>query len=196
MGLLSIVIDVQLGKNRSLAFWRQQRANSVNDLTMKPKRIGTTTLPIERVIQLSPHRSHGQRIVVVANVLAKLLCRRFLRSEEPVELNGRGLNGREKDLALIATHAKPGAKNGRLGKALIQPMKGTTIWAANIEVAKVVNLPSRIKGTTCQWKCKWSLWRLGPERGSQHLILEDHTKIYTYIVRGIQIKNKTSPGRG
>ena len=53
MGLLSIVIDVQLGKNRSLAFWRQQRANSVNDLTIKPKRIGTTTLPIERVIQLS-----------------------------------------------------------------------------------------------------------------------------------------------
>ena len=78
-----------------------------------------------------------------------------MRSEEPVELNGRGLNGREKDLALIAAHAKPGAKDGRLGKALIQPMKGTTIWAANIEVAKVVNLPSRIKGKVCRRKSRW-----------------------------------------
>ena len=83
-----------------------------------------------------------------------------MRSEEPVELNGRGLNGREKDLALIATHAKL-AKDGRLGKALIQPMKGTTIWAANIEVAKVVNLPSRIKGKACRRKSRWrSRWKL------------------------------------
>ena len=68
---------------------------------MKPERIGTTTLPVERVIQLSPYRSHGQRIVVVVNVLAELLCRRFLGSEEAVKLNGRVLNRREKDLALI-----------------------------------------------------------------------------------------------
>ena len=60
------------------------------------------------------------------------------------------LEGGERDLALIATHAKLGVEHGRLGKALIQPMQGTTIWAANIKVAKVVNLPSRIKGTACQ----------------------------------------------
>ena len=67
------------------------------------------------------------------------------------------LKGRERDFALIATHAKLGANHGRLRKALIQPMKGSTIWAANIELAKVVNLPSRIKGTACQRKSKWRL---------------------------------------
>ena len=34
-------------------------------------------------------------------------------------------------------------------------MKGTTIWAANIEVSKVVDLPSRIKGVVCQRKNRW-----------------------------------------
>ena len=75
-------------------------------------------------------------------------------------------------------------------------MKGTTIWAANIEVAKVVHLPSRIKGTMCQRNARWSLWRLRLERSGQHLILEDNTNIYTYIVRRMQIKNKTSWRRG
>ena len=81
----------------------------------------------------------------------------ILGSEEPVELNGRGLSGRENDLALIAAHAKLGANERRAGEALIHPMKCTTIWAANIKITKVVNLPSRIKGTACQRKSKWRL---------------------------------------
>ena len=79
MGLQSIVMDVKLGKNRSMALWRQQRPSSVNELAMKPKRVGTSSLPVKSVIQLSTHRSHGKRIVVVANVLTKLLPRKFLR---------------------------------------------------------------------------------------------------------------------
>ena len=94
MGLLSIVMDVQLSKYRSQALWRQQRPNSVNDLPMKPKRVRPSSLPVESVIQLSPHRSHGKRIVVIANVLTKLLPIMLLRMQELVELNERMLKRR------------------------------------------------------------------------------------------------------
>ena len=73
-----------------------------------------------------------------------------MRCEKVVKLNGRTLNRREKDLALIAAHAKLGIDEGRLGKTLIHPMKCTTIWAVNIEMTKVMNLPGRIKGKACQ----------------------------------------------
>ena len=84
------------------------------------------------------------------NVLVELLSRKFLGSEEAVKLNGRMLNRRKKDLALIAAHAKFGIDEGRLGEMLIHPIKCTTIWAVNIEMTKVMNLPGRIKGEVCQ----------------------------------------------
>ena len=82
MGLLSTIIDVELRIDRGLDLWRHKRTNSVNELSMQPKRVRPSTLLVERVIQLSPHISHGKGIVVVANVLAKLLAKRLLRVQE------------------------------------------------------------------------------------------------------------------
>jgi hypothetical protein len=131
MSLLSIVMNVELGKDSSLRVWRQKGTNSVDELSMKPERIRSST-SVESVIQLATNRSHGKCIVVVANVLAKLLASIFSGSEELEELKRRALDRREVYLSLIAAHPKLGMEKGRADQALNQPMKGTTIWAGNI----------------------------------------------------------------
>jgi hypothetical protein len=47
---------------------------------------------------------------------------------------------------LIATHAKLGIDVRRVRKGLSSPMKGMARRTLNIHLAKVMNLPSRIKG--------------------------------------------------
>jgi hypothetical protein len=59
------------------------------------------------------------------------------------------LKRRKGDLATIATHAKLGIAEGRMGKSLSYPMKGITVRAQNIHVPKAVNIPSRIKRVAC-----------------------------------------------
>jgi hypothetical protein len=153
MSLLSIVMDVELGKDSSLRVWWQQRTNSVDELSMEPERVRPST-SVERVIQLATDRGHGKGIVVVANALAKVLASMLLGSEELEELKRRRLQRREGNLSLIAAHPKLGIEKGRLGQALIQPMKGPTMRAVNIEGTKVMNLPSRIKRQTCHGKLR------------------------------------------
>jgi hypothetical protein len=88
MSLLSIIMNVELGKDSSLRVWRQKGTNSVDELSMKPERIRSST-SVESVIQLATNRSHGKCIVVVVNALAKLLASIFLGSEELEELKRR-----------------------------------------------------------------------------------------------------------
>ena len=66
----SRIMDVQLRIHRIIAISGEERANLVNELPMELVGVRGTTI-IDRVIQLSPNRSHGQSIVVLVNVLAK-----------------------------------------------------------------------------------------------------------------------------
>ena len=49
------------------------------------------------------------------------------------------------NLALIATHAKSGVVDCRVGKGFSSPMKGMARRTLNVHLPKGVNLPSRIK---------------------------------------------------
>ena len=66
----SRIMDVQLRIHRVVTISGEERANSVNELSMELEGVRGMAI-IDRVIQLSANRSHGQSIVVLANVLAK-----------------------------------------------------------------------------------------------------------------------------
>jgi hypothetical protein len=55
---------------------------------------------------------------------------------------------------LIAAHAKLLIVNGRGGEGFGFPMKSVTKRAFNVHLPKAMNLPGRIKGTTCNGDLK------------------------------------------
>jgi hypothetical protein len=135
----------------------------MNELSMKPKRVGCMTTTIERVIHCSSNRGKGQNLVVVADVCMKAPSNWILRSEKMIELWGRSLKIIWFDFALITACAKLWSYFGGIGQTLIQPMKSMAKDTLSIQSFKVMNNPSvMIKRTVCNRKMlllqRWWWW--------------------------------------
>ena len=107
---------------------------------------------VDRRVSCFANRSHGQCIVVEKDALMKGRTNWIAASEEMVEIMWDVAKRRERDLALIATHAKLDISIRRGGEFFIFPMKGMARRTFNIHLSKAVNLPSRIKRTACNGK--------------------------------------------
>jgi len=92
----------------------------------------------------------------------------ILMSKKPIKLRRDGIMIGGFDFALITAYAKLGIYFGGVGKALIQPKKGTAESALNIHCFEVMNNPSRTKWTACKrdilhrqrwrWRQRWRRW--------------------------------------
>ena len=145
----SWVINVELGVDRSNSFRWQKRASPMYEFTMKPINPRTTTSLIERLIHLSPYRSHGQSTVVIANMSAKGPYRLILKGKKLKELIRRMKKIIKSDFATKTAFAKLRMPCRRVCKVLRHPMKSMTKGALHIHVTQIMNMPVRIKGVAC-----------------------------------------------
>jgi hypothetical protein len=102
------VMDIKLGVGEISTLERDDRASIMDELSMQDIRIRAATTLIDRIICCFANRSHGQGIVVKEDKAMKGRANRIVASEEVVELMWNLLKWRERDLALIAAHAKLG----------------------------------------------------------------------------------------
>ena len=119
----------------------------MNELSTQDKRVGATTILIDRMISCFANRSHGQGIVVKKDALVKIRTTWILASEKTIKILWNLLKLGKLNLALIATHAKLGIIVRGLRKGFSSPTKGMARRAFNIHSSKTMNLPSRIKGS-------------------------------------------------
>ena len=77
-----------------------------------------------------------------------------ISNEEASEMPWNFVKLRKGDFALIAAHAKLLIVDGRGGEGFGFPMKSVTKRAFNVHLPKAMNLPGRIKGTTCNGDLK------------------------------------------
>jgi len=143
------VMDVKLGVCEVLTLEGKNRASLMNELSTQDKGVRATTTPIDRRVSCFANRSHGQGIVVVEDALVKGRTDRIIASVEVEKITWDGLKFRKRDLALIAAHAKPRIDDRGVGKGFSSPMKGMARRTLNVHFSQAVNLPSRIKRTTC-----------------------------------------------
>jgi len=115
----------------------------MDELSTQDKGVRTTSTLVDSCFA---NRSHGQGIVVKENILMKFRAKRIIASEELVKLMWNFLKIRERDFALIATHAKLGINVRGMRKGFSPPMKGMARGALNVHLFKAMNVPSRIKG--------------------------------------------------
>jgi hypothetical protein len=143
-----VIVDVELRIDRSLINCREEGASTMDELSMKLECVRTATI-IDRVVKMSPNRCHRKGAVVSANVTTKRFCDRVLSSEKLHIVEGGFLEGRQRDLSLIATHAKlrSSLRGGR--EAFIHPMKGMTGWTVPVKLTEEVDRPRRVKWSAC-----------------------------------------------
>ena len=120
-----VVIDVQLGICRMQILGRKNRASLMNELSTQDIGVRATTL-IDSMISCLANRSHGQRIVVIKDMLAKVRTKLIVASEKVEEVIWNLLKPGKIDLALIATHTKLDIVVGGARKSFSFPMKGIT----------------------------------------------------------------------
>ncbi len=77
---------------------------------------------------------------------------RIIGSKEIIKRLGNMMKFRKGYFALIAAHAKKRIIDCRGCKSFSFPMKGMAKRTLNVHISKGVNLPSRIKGQTCNRK--------------------------------------------
>ena len=156
-GMVS-VMDVKLGIGDVPAWKRENGASLMDEFTTQDIGVRATTTPIDRMVSLLANRSHGQGIVVEKDELMKGKAKRTGASEKAEKFWWHLLKGRKRDLALIAAHAKLGIDVGGGREGLNPPMKGMARRALDVHLAKAMNLPSRVKRSTCNGKVQ-RLWR-------------------------------------
>jgi hypothetical protein len=156
---IGTIKNVKLRIYRIFARWREQRANFVIELSMEPEGVRPTTV-IDRLIQLSANRSHGQSTVVVANLFTKGGVRSAWCGEIFIKDVRDVLKRWEGDFPLIAAHAKYGMKVGGVRKSFNSPVQSMAKGTQNVHLPKAVDHPGRIKRLASKRKSQRKSQRL------------------------------------
>ena len=143
------VMDVKLRVCEVLTLEGKNGASLMNELSTQDKGVRATTTLIDRRVSCFANRSYGQGIIVIKDVLVKGRTDSIIASVKVEKITWDGLKFRKRDLALIAAHAKPRIDDRGVGKGFSSPMKGMARRTLNVHFSQAVNLPSRIKRTTC-----------------------------------------------
>ena len=130
----------------------------IDELSTQDIRVRTTTTLIDCRIGCFANRSHGQRIVVKKDVLMKARSQRIVASKKTIKSMWNVLKIRERNFALITTHAKLGIDVRGVGKSFSFPIKSMAKGTFDNHLSKTMNLPSRIKRLASDGKVQMRLW--------------------------------------
>jgi hypothetical protein len=106
---------------------------------------------IDRLIDFATDRSHGQSIVVSADMITKRLANVILSSEQLEKLRGDCMERWQDNLSTEAAHAKFGVPIGGCCQMFSHPVQSMAFRTLNIHPSQIMDWPIRTKWPSC-WR--------------------------------------------
>ena len=113
---------------------------------------------IDRLINLAANGSHGESIVVSADMITKCFANVVLSSKQLEKLRRDWVERWQDYLSTEAAHAKLGMSIRGLGEPFSHPMECMTVGTLNIHSSQIMDRPVRIEGLPCNWQWNRQWW--------------------------------------